>query len=135
MRASGTIRSPIWVGGGKTFAATPRDHSQKVNKKMYRAGMKSILSELTRTERLVFVNSIDIKDATTKDAVKFLAKHDMKSGTIVVDELDSNVLLATRNIPNVYVTDVKSLDPVSLVSSEKVVMTMAAAEKVQEWLA
>jgi large subunit ribosomal protein L4 len=132
---AGTIRSPIWVGGGKTFAATPRDHSQKVNKKMYRAGMKSILSELTRTERLVFVNSIDIKDAKTKDAVKFLAKHDMKSGTIVVDELDSNVLLATRNIPNVYVTDVKSLDPVSLVSSEKVVMTMAAAEKVQEWLA
>ena len=132
---AGTIRSPIWVGGGKTFAATPRDHSQKVNKKMYRAGMKSILSELTRTERLVFVNSIDIKDEKTKDAVKFLAKHDMKSGTIVVDELDSNVLLATRNIPNVYVTDVKSLDPVSLVSSEKVVMTMAAAEKVQEWLA
>ena len=132
---AGTIRRPIWVGGGKTFAATPRDHSQKVNKKMYRAGMKSILSELTRTERLVFVNSIDIKDAKTKDAVKFLAKHDMKSGTIVVDELDSNVLLATRNIPNVYVTDVKSLDPVSLVSSEKVVMTMAAAEKVQEWLA
>ena len=64
---AGTIRSPIWVGGGKTFAATPRDHSQKVNKKMYRAGMKSILSELTRTERLVFVNSIDIKDTKTKD--------------------------------------------------------------------
>ena len=131
---AGTIRSPIWVGGGKTFAAAPRDHSQKVNKKMYRAGMKSIISELTRSERMVFVNSISIKQGKTKEAVKFLAKHKMTKGTIVVDEITSELILATRNIPNIYVTDVRSLDPVSLVSSEKVIMTAAAAEKVQEWL-
>jgi large subunit ribosomal protein L4 len=131
---AGTIRSPIWVGGGKTFAAVPRDHSQKVNKKMYRAGMKSIISELTRSERMVFVNSINIKEGKTKEAVKFLAKHDMKKGTLVVDEITSELVLATRNIPNIYVTDVRSLDPVSLVSSEKIIMTSAAAEKVQEWL-
>jgi len=132
---AGTIRSPIWVGGGTTFAAQPRDHSQKVNKKMYRAGMKSIISELTRSERMVFVNSIAIKEGKTKEAVKFLAKHNMTKGTIVVDEINSEVVLATRNIPNIYVTDVKSLDPVSLVSSDKVIMTAAAVEKVQEWLA
>ncbi|MBL4773247.1 MAG: 50S ribosomal protein L4, partial [Alcanivoracaceae bacterium] len=80
---AGTIRSPIWVGGGKTFAATPRDHSQKVNKKMYRAGMKSILSELTRSERMVFVNSIGINEGKTKEAVKFLDKHKMSKGMIV----------------------------------------------------
>ncbi|MFK8013369.1 MAG: 50S ribosomal protein L4 [Marinicellaceae bacterium] len=131
---AGTIRSPIWVGGGTTFAAQPRDHSQKVNKKMYRAAMKSIISELTRSERMVFVNSIAIKDGKTKEAVKFLAKHEMVKGTIVVDEITSEVVLATRNIPNIYVTDVKSLDPVSLVSSHKVIMTAAAVDKVQEWL-
>jgi len=131
---AGTIRSPIWVGGGTTFAAQPRDHSHKINKKMYRAGMKSIISELTRSERMIFVNSIDIKEGKTKEAVKFLAKHDMIKGTIVVDEVTSEIVLATRNIPNIYVTDVKSLDPVSLVSSKKVIMTTAAVEKVQEWL-
>lgn len=131
---AGTIRSPIWVGGGKTFAATPRDHSQKVNKKMYRAGMKSILSQLTRSERMIFVNNVAIKEGKTKEAVKFLAKHKVEKGTIVMDEITPEVILATRNIPNVYVTDVKSLDPVSLVSSEHVIMTSAAAEKVQEWL-
>ncbi len=131
---AGTIRSPIWVGGGKTFAAAPRDHSQKVNKKMYRAGMKSIISELTRSERMVFVNSVSVKEGKTKEAVKFLAKHDMKKGTIVVDEITTELVQATNNIPNIYVTDVRSLDPVSLVSSEKVIMTAAAAEKVQEWL-
>ena len=132
---AGTIRSPIWVGGGKTFAAAPRDHSQKVNKKMYRAAMKAIISELTRSERMIFVSDVAIKEAKTKEAVKFLAKHKMKKGTIVVDEITSEVVLATNNIPNIYVTDVRSLDPVSLVSSENVIMTAAAVEKVQEWLA
>ena len=131
---AGTIRSPIWVGGGKTFAAAPRDHSHKVNKKMYRAGMKSIISELTRSERMIFVNSIGIKEGKTKEAIKFLAKHKVQKGTIVMDEISAEVVLATRNIPNIYVTDVRSLDPVSLVSSENVIMTTAAAEKVQEWL-
>ncbi|VAW40458.1 LSU ribosomal protein L4p (L1e) [hydrothermal vent metagenome] len=132
---AGTIRSPIWVGGGKTFAASPKDHSQKVNKKMYRAGMKSIISELTRSQRMIFVNSIAIKTGKTKEAVKFLAKHQVNKGMIVMDELSAEVMLATRNIPNIYVTDVRSLDPVSLVSSDKVIMTAAAAQKVEEWLA
>jgi large subunit ribosomal protein L4 len=131
---AGTIRSPIWVGGGKTFAARPRDHSQKVNKKMYRAGMKSIISELTRSDRIIFVSNVAIKEGKTKEAIKFLAKHDMQKGMIVMDEMTSEVLLATRNIPNIYVTDVRSLDPVSLVSSDKIIMTSDAAEKVQEWL-
>jgi len=131
---AGTIRSPIWVGGGKTFAAAPRDHSQKVNKKMYRAGMKSILSELTRSERMVFVDKVSVKEGKTKEAVKFLAKHKMTKGTIVVDEISTELVQATNNIPNIYITDVRSLDPVSLVSSEKVIVTSAAAVKIQEWL-
>ncbi len=131
---AGTIRSPIWVGGGRTFAAAPRDHSQKVNKKMYRAGMKSILSELARQERIVLVDEVSIKNGKTKEAVKFLAKHDIKKGVIVLDEIDTNVVQATNNIINIFVTDVRTLDPVSLVSSDKVVMTTSAAEKIQEWL-
>lgn len=131
---AGTIRSPIWVGGGKAFAASPRDHSQKVNKKMYKAAMKSILSELNRTDRIEFVSNVSINEPKTKEAIKFLQKHKMESGTIVVEEINSDLLMATNNIPGIYVTDVKSLDPVSLVSSEKVVMTLAAAEQVQEWL-
>ena len=83
---------------------------------------------------MIFVNSIGIKEGKTKEAVKFLAKHNVQKGTIVMDEISAEVVLATRNIPNIYVTDVRSLDPVSLVSSENVIMTEAAAEKVQEWL-
>ena len=131
---AGTIRSPIWVGGGKTFAATPRDHSQKVNKKMYRAGMKSILSELNRQDRLVLIDKVSFKTPKTKEALAFLSKHDFKKGIIVLDEIDTNVVLATRNLINIFVTDVRALDPVSLVSSEKVIMTTAAAQKIQEWL-
>ncbi len=132
---AGTIRSPIWRGGGKTFAATPRDHSQKLNKKMYRAGMQSILSELVRQDRLKVVENIDISAPKTKDAVAFLDKLGVKSGTIVVAEMSPEVLLATRNIPGIYVTDVAGLDPVSLVSSDDVVITVDALQKVQEWLA
>jgi large subunit ribosomal protein L4 len=132
---AGTIRSPIWRGGGKTFAATPRDHSQKLNKKMYRAGMQSILSELVRQDRLKVVDKIDISAPKTKDAVAFLDKIGVKSGTLVMAEISPDVLLATRNIPGIYVTDVAALDPVSLVSSDDVVMTVDALQKVQEWLA
>lgn len=131
---AGTIRSPIWIGGGKNFAATPRDHSQKVNKKMYKAAMKSILSELNRNDRIVFVSDVNVKEPKTKEAVKLLEKYGMQTGTIVVDEINMDLLMATNNIPGVYVTDVKSLDPVSLVSSDKVIMSLAAAEKVQELL-
>ncbi len=132
---AGTIRSPIWRGGGKTFAATPRDHSQKLNKKMYRAGMQSILSELVRQDRLKVVDKFDISAPKTKDAVAFLDKLGVTSGTLVMEEMSPEVLLATRNIPGIYVTDVAGLDPVSLVSSDDVVMTVDALQKVQEWLA
>ena len=101
---------------------------------MYRAGMKSILSELTRSERMVFVDKVSVKEGKTKEAVKFLAKHKMTKGTIVVDEISTELVQATNNIPNIYITDVRSLDPVSLVSSEKVIVTSAAAVKIQEWL-
>ncbi len=132
---AGTIRSPIWRGGGKTFAATPRDHSQKLNKKMYRAGMQSILSELVRQDRLKVVDKFDISAPKTKDAVAFLDKLGVTSGTLVMEEMSPEVLLATRNIPGIYVTDVAGLDPASLVSSDDVVMTVDALQKVQEWLA
>jgi len=132
---AGTIRSPIWRGGGKTFAAVPRDHSQKLNKKMYRAGMKAILSELVRQDRLTVVDKIDISSPKTKEAVAFLDKLGVASGTIVMAEVLPDVLLATRNIPGIYVTDVSGLDPVSLVSSDDVVITVDALDKIQEWLA
>ena len=131
---AGTIRSPIWVGGGVTFAASPRDHSQKVNKKMYRGAMQAILSELVRQERLVVVDDLELKEAKTKLAVEKLAELDFDKGLIVTDEMNENVYLATRNIPGVYMMDVAGLDPVSLVGSDKVIMTVAAVEKIQEWL-
>ncbi len=131
---AGTIRSPIWRGGGTTFAAVPRDHSQKVNRKMYRAGIQAILSELVRQDRLVVVESFELSGPRTKEMIEKLAGLEFSTGLIVTNEIDENVFLASRNLPGVYVLDVEGLDPVSLVGSEKVIMTVAAVEKVQEWL-
>ena len=131
---SGTIRSPIWRGGGKTFAATPRDHSQKVNRKMYRGAMQAILSELVRQERLVVVDSLEIAEPKTQALVAKLAELDMESGLIVTSDIDENVYLASRNVPGLYMVDVAGIDPVSLVGADKVVMTVDAIEKIQEWL-
>jgi large subunit ribosomal protein L4 len=131
---AGTIRSPIWRGGGTTFAAVPRDHSQKVNRKMYRAGIQAILSELVRQDRLVVVESFDLSGPKTKELIEKLAGLEFSTGLIVTNEIDENVFLASRNLPGVYVLDVEGLDPVSLVGSEKVIMTVEAVEKVQEWL-
>mgnify|MGYP003572372319 FL=1 len=131
---SGTIRSPIWRGGGRTFAATPRDHSQKVNRKMYRGAMQAILSELVRQERLVVVDSLEIAEPKTQALVAKLAELDMESGLIVTSDIDENVYLASRNVPGLYLVDVAGLDPVSLVGADKVVMTVDAIEKIQEWL-
>ncbi|HKJ18522.1 MAG TPA: 50S ribosomal protein L4 [Xanthomonadales bacterium] len=130
----GTIRSPLWRGGGVTFAAQPRDHSQKVNRKMYRGALQAILSELIRQERLVVVKSFDLDEPKTKLLTSQLNDLDVKSGLIVVDPIQENLFLAARNIPGLYVVDVAGLDPVSLVSAEKVVMTVDAIEKIQEWL-
>jgi large subunit ribosomal protein L4 len=131
---AGTIRSPIWRGGGKTFAATPQDHSQKVNKKMYRGAMQAILSELVRQDRLVVVDSLEIKEPRTADLLSKLAELGFEKGLIVTSELDENVYLSSRNVPGVYTLDVSGIDPVSLVAADKVIMTVDAVEKIQEWL-
>jgi len=131
---AGTIRSPIWRGGGKTFAAVPRDHVQKVNRKMYRAAVQAILSELLRQGRLIVVDSFTLQQPKTQELVKKLAEHDVTTGLIVSNEARENLFMASRNLPGVYVVDVAGMDPVSLVSAEKVIMTVEAVEKIQEWL-
>jgi large subunit ribosomal protein L4 len=131
---AGTIRSPIWRGGGKTFAAVPRDHSQKVNRKMYRGAVQAILSELVRQDRLIVVESFALDQPKTQELVRKLADHGVTSGLIVSNEIQDNLFLASRNLPGVFVVDVAGMDPVSLVSAEKVVMTIEAVEMVQEWL-
>jgi large subunit ribosomal protein L4 len=131
---AGTIRSPIWRGGGHTFALRPRDHSQKVNTKMYRGAIQSIFSELLRQDRLEIVKSFDVKEPKTKVLVEMLKPYDAKRVLIITEEMGPNLYLASRNIPGVSVIDATAIDPVSLVNAEKVVMTVDALTKVQEWL-
>ncbi|MGJ8663809.1 MAG: 50S ribosomal protein L4 [Marinicella sp.] len=132
---AGTSRSPIWVGGGRTFAAQPRDFTKKVNTKMYRAAMKTILSELARTERLVVVADLDTKNGKTKEAIDMLKKHGVSTGCLVAAEPSDNLIRSTNNLPYVFVTNALGLDPVSLVYADKVVMTVDAVKQVEEWLA
>lgn len=131
---AGTIRSPLWRGGGKTFAAKPQNHAQKLNKKMYRGALRSILSELVRQDRLVVVDQFSVETAKTKLMVAKLNELNVSNVLIVSDEVDQNVFLASRNIPHVDVRDVQGVDPVSLVAYEKVVMTVAAIKKFEEML-
>lgn len=131
---AGTIRSPIWRGGGATFAARPRDHSQKLNRKMYRGALRSILSELVRQDRLVVVESLVLEVPKTKQMVAKLKELKIKSALFVSEEIDVNLYLSTRNIHKVDVRDVLGVDPVSLVAHEKVVMTVAAVKKFEEML-
>jgi large subunit ribosomal protein L4 len=131
---SGTIRSPIWVGGGTTFAARPRDYTQKINRKMYRAAMRSILSELVRQERLVAVDTFGVDAPKTKQLAGKLAELGLSNVLIVTDEADDNLYLAARNLPKVAVCDAASADPVSLVGFDKVLMTKGAVEKIEERL-
>jgi len=131
---AGTIRSPIWRGGGVTFAATPRDHAQKVNRKMYRGALQSILSELVRQDRLVVVDALDLAEPKSKALVARLAELGFEKGLIVTAEVNENLYLASRNLPGVYALDVSGIDPVSLVGADKVVITVDAIEKIQEWL-
>lgn len=132
---AGTIRSPIWVGGGKTFAARPQDWSQKVNRKMYRGAMKSILSELVRQDRLVVVEGLGIEQPKTKAFLSKMKELDVSNALIVSDDVDSNLYLSARNVPHVEVSDVAGINPVSLVVYEKVVITVAALKKLEEVLA
>ncbi len=132
---AGTTRGPLWRSGGVTFAAQPRDFSQKVNRKQYRAAMRAILSELVRQDRLVIVDSLDISEPKTKAVLTALENLGVTRGLVVDADIDTNLYLGSRNIAHVHVLAADRLDPVSLVSTEKVVMTRAAVEKVQEWLA
>jgi len=132
---AGTIRSPLWRSGGVTFAARPRDFSQKLNRKMYRAAMCSILSELARQERLVVVDSFAVDAPKTKGLQEKLKSLDLSNVLIVADEVDNNLYLSARNLPHVDVRDVSGADPVSLVGFEKVLMTVPALKKFEEVLA
>ncbi|TVS18417.1 MAG: 50S ribosomal protein L4 [Gammaproteobacteria bacterium] len=132
---AGTIRSPIWRGGGVTFAARPQDHSQKVNRKMYRGAMCSILSELIRQERLVVVEDFGLEAPKTKALVSRLKELELGNALIVTEALDENLYLAARNLKDVDVRDVAATDPVSLLSFEKVVMTVGALKQFEEMLA
>jgi len=132
---AGTIRSPLWRSGGVTFAAQPRDHSHKVNRKQYRAAMKSILSELLRQDRLIVVESLNIGEPKTSFVKAMLSDLGVERGLIVDVELDNHIYLGSRNISNVHALAADRIDPVSLVGAEKVVMTKAAVERIQEWLA
>ena len=131
---AGTIRSPIWRSGGVTFAAKPQDHSQKVNRKMYRAAVRSILSELARQERLVVVESFDVEVPKTKLLVNQLGDFGLDNVLIVSTEVGENLYLASRNLHGVDVRDVESVDPVSLIAYEKVVVTVDAIKKLEEML-
>lgn len=131
----GALTAPIFVGGGVTFAAKPRSFAQKVNRKMYRAAMSAILSELNRQGRLMVVDAFDVSESKTSGLVSKLA--DLKVGQrplIVTEEASEHLYLSARNLPYVQVRDVQGLDPVSLVGSDSVVITSDAVKKIEEWL-
>ena len=130
----GTIRSPLWRGGGRTFAARPRDHSQKVNRKMYRGALQAILSELVRQDRLVVLDSLEPSTPKTSELLLKLAEQGFEKGLIVTSQVNENLYLAARNLAHVYALDVAGLDPVSLVAADKVIMTVDAVKKIEEWL-
>ena len=131
---AGTIRSPLWRGGGVTFAARPRDFSKKINKKMYRAAIKSIFSELVRQNRLVAIEKPVLKKPKTKEIANFLKEFALSKVLIIIDELDVNLYLSARNIPNVDVITVKEINPVNLIKSHKVAVTSEALKQIEEWI-
>jgi large subunit ribosomal protein L4 len=131
---AGTIRSPIWRSGGVTFAAQPQDHTQKVNRKMYRAAMRSIISELARQDRLIVVESLDIEQPKTKLLVKQLSDYGLDNVLIISTEVGENLYLASRNLHKVDVRDVDAVDPVSLIAYDKVMVTVDAVKKFEEML-
>ena len=131
---AGTIRSPIWRGGGVAFAATPRDYSKKINKKMYRAAISSIFSELHRQNRLVAIEQPKFEAPKTKEMNSFLQQFDLNNVLIILDEMDTNLYLSARNIPHVDVVTVKEINPVILLRSEKVAVTPAAFKLIEAWV-
>ncbi|MGB5165250.1 MAG: 50S ribosomal protein L4 [Woeseiaceae bacterium] len=131
---AGTIRSPIWVGGGRTFAAQPRDYSQKVNRKMYRAALRSVLSELIRQDRLIVVESLELDAPKTKLLATRLKELELSNVLLLNEAFDEKLFLAARNLPNVGICDVASMDPVVLIRFEKVVVTLPALKLIEERL-
>jgi len=131
---AGTIRSPLWRKGGVTFAARPRDYSQKVNKKMYRAAMRSIFSELLRQERLVAVDEFSVSAPKTKELVGKLKDLSLDNVLVVTHEADENLYMAARNLYKVDVIEVGGVDPVSLVGFDKILITTPALKQIEEWL-
>lgn len=133
---AGTIRSPIWVGGGRTFAAQPRDYSQKVNRKMYQGAMRSILSELVRQDRLVVIDKIKLEAPKTKELLAKLADLGVGENALILVETYKNKLcLAARNLPHVDVLDLREVNPVSLIRFDKIVATEGALKSLEERLA
>ena len=131
---AGTSRGPIWRSGGVTFASQPRSYTQKVNKKMYKGAISVILSELLRTDRLKVVSELDITDPKTKNITSLMNSLNIKDALLMTDELDENLYLSSRNLYHVGVCDTQSIDPVSLIGYDNVVMTKAALKKVEAML-
>jgi large subunit ribosomal protein L4 len=131
---AGSIRSPIWVGGGRAFAAKPRDFAQKVNKKMYRGALQSMLSELARQDRIVVTNSFTVDAPKTKLVAEQLKKLNLERVLIIVEAIDEKLFLAARNLPHVEVLPVSALNPLSLASYDKVLMTAAAVKLIEDKL-
>jgi len=131
---AGSSRSPIWVGGGRTFAAKPRDFAQKVNRKMYRGALRSMLAELARTERLLVTDRLELAAPKTKLLAEQLKSWELSSVLIVVEASDERLALAARNLPHVEVLEVAALNPLSLVAYDKVLMTVGAVKLIEERL-
>ena len=132
---AGTTRGPIWVGGGRTFAATPRSFKQKVNRKMYKGAMQALVSELVRTDRLLVVDELGVAEPKTKLMAAKLQELGASSALILVEAFDENIFLSARNLPHVSVMEVAAVDPVSLLRHDHVVMTVAAVKRLEEKLA
>ena len=131
---AGTIRSPIWVGGGRTFAAKPRNYDQKVNKKMYRAALRSVMSELVRQDRLVIVKELTLEAPKTRLLAAELKQLELDNVLILNEAFDESLYLAARNLPNVGICDAASMDPVVLIRFEKVLVTLPALKLIEERL-
>jgi large subunit ribosomal protein L4 len=131
---AGTIRSPIWVGGGRAFAARPRNYEQKVNRKMYRAAMRSLLSELIRQQRLLIVEDLEVAEPRTRLMVAKLKELGIDSGLLVTEAYDEKTFLAARNLPHVEMLEATAVDPASLIRYGHVVMTVAALRRIEEKL-
>lgn len=132
---AGTIRSPLWRHGGKIFAARPQDHSTKINRKMYRAAVQCILSELVRQERLILVKDFSVSAPKTKELLELLKQYEVQDVLIVTESADQNLYLAARNLYRVDIVDAEEMNPLDLIKHERVIMTEEAIKRVQERLA